>query len=102
MNTREKTAAISTALNVILTLFKFVMFAFTGSLAILADAWHSFSDIATSFMVFLAVLDKNKKDENDKGAAEGGEAKDAEAEAVPNPESKMESIVSFSIGRPFF
>jgi len=62
MNAKEKTAAISTALNILLTLFKFVMFGFTGSLAILAEAWHSFSDIATSFMVFIAVFEPKETD----------------------------------------
>ncbi len=79
MNTREKTAALSTILNILLTLLKFVMFGFTGSLAILAEAWHSFSDIATSFMVFLAVYDKEKKDEAPKT-------------------SVLEQVVAFGIG----
>ena len=79
MNTREKTAALSTILNIILTLLKFIMFGFTGSLAILAEAWHSFSDIATSFLVFLAVHDKDKKEEKHKT-------------------SVLEQIVAFAIG----
>jgi len=81
MDTKEKTAAISTSLNILLTLFKFAMFAFTGSLAILAEAWHSFSDIATSFLVFLAVFERGKGKEEDR---EKG--------------SLMEGIVSLTIG----
>jgi len=52
---REKAASISTALNVTLTVAKFVLYGATGSLAILAEAWHSFSDIATSALTYLAV-----------------------------------------------
>jgi len=82
MNAREKTAALSTILNIVLTLLKFVMFGFTGSLAILAEAWHSFSDIATSFLVFIAVYDKDK-----------------EGEKGEKPKtSVLEQIVAFAIG----
>ena len=55
MNAKEKTAILSTALNLALTLAKFLLYFFTGSLAILAEAWHSFSDIGTSAIVYLAV-----------------------------------------------
>ena len=61
MDIREKTAFISTLLNLSLTIFKFILFYFTGSLAILAEAWHSFSDIGTSVLVYNAVrLNKDK------------------------------------------
>lgn len=56
---KKKAAVISIALNILLTFFKFVLYFFSGSIAILAEAWHSFSDIATSFAVFFAI---NKKD----------------------------------------
>ncbi|MBN2372623.1 protease modulator HflK family protein [bacterium] len=63
MNTKEKTAFISTALNVGLTSAKFILYYFTGSIAILAEACHSFSDIATSLIVYLAVhFQKNRKE----------------------------------------
>lgn len=55
VDTREKTASIAIGLNVLLTGLKFALYAVTGSLAILAEAWHSFSDIATSGMTWLAV-----------------------------------------------
>ena len=55
MDIREKAASISTVLNVTLTVAKFVLYGATGSLAILAEAWHSFSDIATSALTYLAV-----------------------------------------------
>jgi len=59
MTVKEKTALISTFLNVLLTILKFIAFFFTGSLAILAEAWHSFSDITTSILVFISVREKH-------------------------------------------
>ena len=50
-----KTAAIALGLNTFLTLAKFILYFFSGSLAILAEAWHSLTDIATSALVFIAV-----------------------------------------------
>ena len=58
MTRKEKTALIAVTLNVLLTALKFIAFSFTGSLAILAEAWHSFSDITTSILVFLSVKEK--------------------------------------------
>lgn len=55
MDVRERAAAIATALNILLTILKFVLFGLTGSLAVLAEAWHSLSDIATSALTYLAV-----------------------------------------------
>ena len=71
MNPRKKAAAVSTCLNILLTLLKFLLFFFTGSLAILAEAWHSFSDIGTSMLVFLAVLKEPEKSEEGDEPAEG-------------------------------
>jgi len=55
MDIRARTALISTGLNALLTAAKFVLYFFTGSLAILAEAWHSLSDIATSLLVYISV-----------------------------------------------
>ena len=52
---KVKTAAAATAMNTILTAIKFLLYLFSGSMAILAEAWHSFSDIATSLLVFIAI-----------------------------------------------
>ncbi|MGA1794953.1 MAG: FtsH protease activity modulator HflK [bacterium] len=62
MNTKEKTALISTGLNLGLTAAKFLLFFLTGSMAILAEAWHSFSDIGTSVLVYLAVRFQKQED----------------------------------------
>ena len=58
MTVKEKTAAISLLANVVLTILKFAAFLFTGSMAILAEAWHSFSDITTSALVLVSVRKK--------------------------------------------
>lgn len=55
MNVKVKTSLISIVLTTFFTLFKFLFFFLTGSLAVLSEAWHSFSDIVTSLLVLLAV-----------------------------------------------
>jgi len=71
MNVRTKTAAVSTGLNVLLTIAKFILFFLTGSIAILAEAWHSLTDIFTSMMVFFAVREKPAGDVTDSGKSSG-------------------------------
>ena len=58
MDIKQKTAAIATLANILLTIAKFVMYSYTGSLAILSEAWHSLSDIATSLLVWAALRRK--------------------------------------------
>jgi len=65
MNITVKTAIITTSLNTILTVVKFTLFAVTGSQAILAEAWHSLSDIATSAMVVYALFQPKKQTDSD-------------------------------------
>ncbi len=55
MDRKQKTAAVSTLLNLLLAICKFVLAAFSGSLVILADAWHSLTDVGTSILVFISV-----------------------------------------------
>ncbi|MCU0610925.1 MAG: FtsH protease activity modulator HflK [Candidatus Eisenbacteria bacterium] len=55
MDIKVRTGLLSTGLNLLLALLKFGMFAITGSLAILAEAWHSVSDVGTSLLVLLSV-----------------------------------------------
>ena len=63
MNFKKKAASISIGLNILLTVLKFIIYSFTGSITILAEAWHSFSDIATSFAVYFAISeDLTQKD----------------------------------------
>jgi membrane protease subunit HflK len=90
MTVKEKTALISTILNVALTVLKFIVFFFTGSLAILAEAWHSFSDITTSVLVFISVREKRASP----AAPEEGED---ESKSIP-----LEYQISFLIGLLMF
>ena len=63
MNIKTRTSLISIAISSILTLFKFILYFLSGSVAILSEAWHSFSDIGTSFLVFLAVKERKPSKE---------------------------------------
>ncbi|MBN1962616.1 MAG: protease modulator HflK family protein [Deltaproteobacteria bacterium] len=51
---------IAISINFSLTLIKFLLAIFSGSLALLAEAFHSFSDIGSSIAVYLAVRIDNK------------------------------------------
>jgi len=72
------------------TVLKFIAFFFTGSLAILAEAWHSFSDITTSILVFISVREKRASP----AAPEEGEN---EGKSIP-----LEYQISFLIGLLMF
>jgi membrane protease subunit HflK len=58
---RIRMAALVTGINAVLTVFKFILYYFSGSMAILAEAWHSFADIGTSFLVFLALVTEKSR-----------------------------------------
>ena len=55
MNKKIKTSFIAISLTLILTLLKFVFYYLSGSIAVLSEAWHSFSDITTSVLVLFAI-----------------------------------------------
>lgn len=57
---KVKIAAFATGINAVLTGIKFLLYYFSGSMAILAEAWHSFADIATSLMVLIALIQAQK------------------------------------------
>jgi len=90
MTRKEKTALISILLNAVLTVLKFIAFLFTGSLAILAEAWHSFSDITTSILVFLSVRERRHPP-----AAPEGDANQSKS-------IRLEYQISFLIGLLMF
>jgi len=78
VNIRARTALLSTGLNVLLTALKFALFTLTGSLAILAEAWHSFTDVGTSAVVLFAVTRGSRT------AGDGeGPPSDTEADGAP-------------------
>ena len=89
---RTKTAAAVTIMNILLTGIKFFLYALSGSMAILAEAWHSFSDIATSLLIFVAIRHsvKNSRKSTD---PDGGEASGREEQT-----GSMEIFVSLGIG----
>lgn len=84
---RVKMAALVTGINAVLTVIKFILYFFSGSLAILAEAWHSFSDIATSLLVFIALLKDRKLSSPEDTVPDGKGGK-----------NRTESIISLGIG----
>jgi len=108
MEIRKKTAIVVTGMNIGLTAAKFILFAITGSLVILAEAWHSFSDIATSLLVLFAVSRRGKEAD---GSLKQGNSAQAGPDAVPSDTGQddhsvargrgtwnLEMKVSFGIG----
>lgn len=55
MNLKLTVSLIAILFAVVLTAGKFVFYYMSGSLAVLSEAWHSFSDIATSLLVFFSI-----------------------------------------------
>ncbi len=90
---KVKTATAVMVMNIFLTCIKFLLYSFSGSMAILAEAWHSFSDIATSGLVLIAVrrsaIDSQKHDEK---------SSDDPAATSQNAPNRMEMLVSLGIG----
>ena len=92
---KSKTAIAALGMNTLLTGVKFLLFFFSGSMAILAEAWHSFTDIVTSFLVLIAVRHSSSKgNENQKN----GESVNNPCYASQPSSSRMELAVSFCIG----
>ncbi|MBN1552856.1 protease modulator HflK family protein [bacterium] len=63
MRKKEKAIIIVAVSDLMVTALKFVLAVFTGSLALLADAWHSFGDLATSLIVFVSLLIDRKTED---------------------------------------
>jgi len=91
---KAKTAAAATVMNIILTSVKFLLYYFSGSMAILAEAWHSFSDIATSILVLIAV----SKSSLTSPETESGKGTDDSKGNPKNLSNRMEWITSLGIG----
>lgn len=62
---KVKIAASATGIHTILTGVKFLLYFFSGSMAVLAEAWHSFADIATSLLVFIALIKAQRHESPD-------------------------------------
>lgn len=68
----EKVAIYAITLNTVLTFLKFVLAFVTGSLALKAEAYHSFSDIWSSIMVFVSIrYGEEHKDKQKQGFIKG-------------------------------
>ena len=97
---RTRTALVTLVLNTVLTVLKFLTFAFTGSLAILAEAWHSFGDIATSATALLSV--RRQASREARAEAETGSETESESESETESETESESPAETASSRgPF-
>lgn len=56
MDRKERTLLIAVVANLILILLRFYLANISGSLGLAANAWHSFSDVFVSSVVFLGLL----------------------------------------------
>lgn len=77
MNTKIRTSLIAISITFGLTILKFLFYYLSGSIAVLSEAWHSFSDITTSLLVLFALWRSSyvlKREEE----ASGREVKDAD------------------------
>lgn len=61
MTDRIKAASISLLIIALITGLKFVLYYISGSIAVLSEAWHSFSDIATTLLVLISILRQQHK-----------------------------------------
>ena len=79
MNKRIRTSLIAISITLGLTILKFVFYYISGSIAVLSEAWHSFSDITTSLAVLFALWRSSSifKKEQDLPDQEGSEIVDS-------------------------
>jgi regulator of protease activity HflC (stomatin/prohibitin superfamily) len=73
-------ALVALAIIIALTTVKFILYAVSGSMAVLSEAWHSFADIATTLLVLVSIIRQQKKRVEDTDAvvcppSESGDAK---------------------------
>lgn len=61
MADRIKAASISLVVIALITGLKFILYYCSSSIAVLSEAWHSFSDIATTLLVLLSILRQRSK-----------------------------------------
>ncbi|MBN1423955.1 protease modulator HflK family protein [Candidatus Fermentibacteria bacterium] len=109
MDIKTKAGILSTGLNLLLSLLKFLVYAMTGSLAILAEAWHSVSDVGTSLLVLLSVTRPSSTGGSGQEPASAPPAVDSETaeaslERTPSAlkaflrRTSLEHFVAFGIG----
>lgn len=62
MNRKERTVVIAILANILLIALKFSLAALSGSVALKASAWHSFSDLIPSLIVLTGLILSRKED----------------------------------------
>ena len=67
MNRKQMAILISMGANLFLILLRFLLAVASGSLALKANAWHSFSDLVVLAMVFLGLFLASQRNERIKG-----------------------------------
>ncbi|MFH1741890.1 MAG: FtsH protease activity modulator HflK [bacterium] len=71
MTKQESTALVASVVNAVLTATKFILASATGSIALLAEAYHSLSDIVASGLVYCALrADRRRAERQEAGSAE--------------------------------
>jgi HflK protein len=100
MNIKQNASITAVGLNVTLTVLKFVMYFFTGSLAILSEAWHSLTDIATSTLVYISLRTQQKREIKTPSAVSEtkGKKKVLRDIFIKIKDAPLEYKVSFCIG----
>ncbi|MFQ6078595.1 MAG: FtsH protease activity modulator HflK [Thermodesulfobacteriota bacterium] len=62
MNRKEKTVLVAIAANLLLIVLKFFLASLSGSVALKASAWHSFSDLIPSLVVLTGLILARRED----------------------------------------
>jgi len=70
VNRVERTALVSILINIVLVFLKVFLAALSGSLALIADAWHSGSDVAASGLVWAGARISRRKGRGNLAATE--------------------------------
>ncbi|OGL47152.1 MAG: HflK protein [Candidatus Schekmanbacteria bacterium RBG_13_48_7] len=98
MTKQEKVSIIAILINLFLTVNKFILASYTNSIALLAEAYHSFADILSSFLVFAALV----RDRRTNSSLESGSER--QKSGTQNSKSRIftpggwENKVALSIG----
>jgi membrane protease subunit HflK len=106
MNKSIRTSLIAISITIGLTILKFVFYYLSGSIAVLSEAWHSFSDITTSVLVLFALWRRSFLISRCQSLAAQEVVKDAVHDNTPRPErlfkklfgEHIEVTTSFIIG----
>ncbi|MBW1765457.1 MAG: FtsH protease activity modulator HflK [Deltaproteobacteria bacterium] len=93
MDRRVRTSLFSIGTDIFLTSVKGFLAAITGSVAILADAYHSFSDLIVSCTVLTGILLRRRQEQK----AGSPDAESGGGEEKPMPGYWIESVVAYFV-----